>query len=92
MRMSQIVLEAWLKQIVQKEPLISDYWGYTFQSLIEHDDVVYSRVTDPSGKELVIKSKYVLGCDGGGSKVRANVGLEAKRRQLLVSTSHTVSC
>jgi hypothetical protein len=38
MRQSQIVYEKILKTLIEKEPLIHAYWGYSFESLIESDD------------------------------------------------------
>lgn len=82
MRQSQIIFEAILKQIVQKEPLIQSYWGYAFQSLEEGDEGVLSYIRDPSGKPISIKSRYVIGCDGAGSKVRSSVNIQSPRQSL----------
>lgn len=82
MRISQIIVEAWLKPVCAAEPLIDDRWGWTFQSLVEKDDHVLSTITDGWGKEVVVKSKFVVGCDGAGSKVRLSANLEAKRKPM----------
>jgi 2-polyprenyl-6-methoxyphenol hydroxylase-like FAD-dependent oxidoreductase len=84
MRISQIIFEAWLKPICAAEPLIDDRWGWTFKTLVEKDDHVLSTVVDEWGKEVTIKSKFVVGCDGAGSPVRTAAGLEAKRKPLCV--------
>ena len=92
MRLSQIILEAWLKQLTVHEPLIQGRWGWTFKSLVEDGERVASTVQNPQGDSITITSKFVIGCDGGGSKVRAAAGLEARRRPLyvlpLTSRSH----
>jgi 2-polyprenyl-6-methoxyphenol hydroxylase-like FAD-dependent oxidoreductase len=82
MRQSQVIYEATLKTLVEKEPLVHAYWGYSFESLTESDDGVLSAVVDPSGNKIVIRSKYVIGCDGAGSQVRSSVGLQSPRRSL----------
>lgn len=82
MRLSQIIFEAWLKPLVQKNPAIDSLWGHTFTNLVEKDDAVYSTVTDAAGHKTVIKSKYVIGCDGAGSAVRMKAGLESKRTSM----------
>jgi 2-polyprenyl-6-methoxyphenol hydroxylase-like FAD-dependent oxidoreductase len=82
MRQSQVVYEATLKTLVEKEPLVHAYWGYSFDSLTESDDSVLSTVVDPQGNKIAIKSKYVIGCDGAGSQVRSSVGLQSPRRSL----------
>ena len=82
MRVSQILVEAWMKNICEAEHLIDDRWGWTFQSLVEKEDHVLSTVTDAWGKDVIVKSKFVVGCDGAGSKVRYAARLEAKRKPL----------
>lgn len=82
MRQTQTIYEAVLKSLVVKEPLIHSYWGYPFESLVENDDSVLSTIRDPSGNRIFIKSRYVIGCDGAGSKVRESAGLVAPRRSL----------
>lgn len=82
MRQSQVIYEKVVKELVQKEPLIKDYWGYSFESLTENQDGVLSTIVDPSGNSMVIKSRYLIGCDGAGSKVRQSAGLKSPRRSL----------
>ncbi|KUJ23818.1 uncharacterized protein LY89DRAFT_692739 [Mollisia scopiformis] len=82
MRQSQVVYEEILKSLVEKEPLVHAYWGYSFQSLTESDDSVLSTILDPSGKSIAIRSKFVIGSDGAGSQVRLNVGIKSPRRSL----------
>jgi FAD-dependent monooxygenase len=33
-------------------------------------------VTTDDGKEHIVRSQFVIGCDGAGSRVRRNVGIE----------------
>jgi FAD-dependent monooxygenase len=85
MRQTQIIFEATLKQLVHVHSLVQDYWGYSFESLVENDendDSVLSTICDPSGNRIVIKSRYVIGCNGAGSKVRSSAGLLSPRRLL----------
>jgi 2-polyprenyl-6-methoxyphenol hydroxylase-like FAD-dependent oxidoreductase len=82
MRTTQIVFEAWMKKKVDADANIDTHWGWTFETLDEHSDGVVATAVDGSGKTVTIKAKYVLGCDGGGSKVRAAAGLVAKRTSL----------
>lgn len=51
-------------------------YGTKFEKLHEMEDGVESHLTDASGSTLVITSAFVLGCDGGGSRVRRNLGIE----------------
>jgi FAD-dependent monooxygenase len=76
-RCSQAVLESWLKPRIQAEKLIDARFGLKFDSLIETDDGVESTLTDvTTGEQHIVHSKYVVGCDGAGSRVRKSVGIE----------------
>ncbi|KIW91571.1 uncharacterized protein Z519_07538 [Cladophialophora bantiana CBS 173.52] len=76
-RCSQEIFEAWLKEVIEAEPLIDSYWGVKFESLRELEDVVESELTDmTTGALHVIRSQYVAGCDGAGSRVRKSIGIE----------------
>ena len=50
--------------------------GLRFESFFEHSDHVATTVVNAkNGYEETIRSKYVVGCDGGRSKVRAQLGI-----------------
>ncbi|KAL7785502.1 FAD binding domain-containing protein [Trichoderma ceciliae] len=75
-RCSQAVLESWLKPRIQDEKLIDEHFGLKFESLTETDAGAESTLTDiATGKQHIIHSKYVVGCDGAGSRVRRSVGI-----------------
>jgi FAD-dependent monooxygenase len=75
-RGSQAVVEAWLKTHIQANELIDSHFGLKFETLTESDDGVVSELVDESGEKHVVKSQYVIGCDGGGSRVRRSLGIE----------------
>lgn len=76
-RCSQAIFEAWLKPILQKEPLVESHFGLKFESLEETADYVVSRLVDVTTGQLhIVKSKYLIGCDGAGSRVRRSIGVE----------------
>lgn len=73
-RVSQAIFEAWLKRIIQQESGICSYWGLKFESLVEYEDSVESVLSDSStGTSLKVRSQYVVGCDGAGSRVRRSI-------------------
>lgn len=75
-RCSQAIFEAWLKPKIQAEPLIDSYFGMSFESLTEEVDGVTSILVDAaSGEKHQVKSRYVLACDGAGSRVRRAIGV-----------------
>ncbi|KAL6693885.1 hypothetical protein J3F84DRAFT_396159 [Trichoderma pleuroticola] len=75
-RCSQALLEAWLKPRIQAENLIDGHFGLKFESLTETDEGVESKLTDVvTGEQHIVRSKYVVGCDGAGSRVRKSIGI-----------------
>jgi 2-polyprenyl-6-methoxyphenol hydroxylase-like FAD-dependent oxidoreductase len=74
-RCSQAVFEAWLKPRIQAQPLIKSIFGWTFQGLVESDNGVVSTFVDMQGGKHIVSSKYVIGCDGAGSRVRRSIGV-----------------
>lgn len=76
-RCSQVIFEAWLKPICEANPLIDTYFGYKFEELTEHDNDVHSTLMDlNSGQKVFVRSKYVVACDGAGSRVRRSTGMK----------------
>ncbi len=75
-RCSQAIFEAWLKPRIQKEPLIDSHFGMKLESLTETDEGVECELTDTAGETHKVESQYVVGCDGGGSRVRKVIGIE----------------
>ncbi len=72
-RCSQAIFEAWLKPKLKDEPLIETHFGWKFESLVETESCVESRVIDIAGNQHIIRAQYAIGCDGAGSKVRAAI-------------------
>jgi FAD-dependent monooxygenase len=73
-RCSQAVFEAWLKPQIQAEPLINAVFGLKFEKLTETDGGVESELSAADGEQYIVKSQYVIGCDGAGSRVRKSIG------------------
>ncbi|EAU31818.1 predicted protein [Aspergillus terreus NIH2624] len=75
-RCSQAILEAWLKPKIQAQSLITAVFGLKFESLVETDDGVESKLVTEDGEEHLVKSQFVIGCDGAGSRVRRGLGIQ----------------
>lgn len=75
-RCSQIIFESWLKQKCIEQPLIEGHFGTKFVSAVEDKEGVSSTLVDQQGRTHVVRSKYVLGCDGGGSTTRRYAGVK----------------
>ncbi|MFD0847282.1 FAD-dependent monooxygenase [Sphingosinicella xenopeptidilytica] len=77
MRISQIVLEPVLKKAIEENPLVDARFGWMFETLQQEADGVVTTIKQTDGEQRAsIRSDYLIGCDGGGSRVRRAVGIE----------------
>ncbi|ETN45772.1 uncharacterized protein HMPREF1541_09605 [Cyphellophora europaea CBS 101466] len=75
-RCSQAIFEAWLRPHVAKDPRVMCKFGLKFEELVEYEDHIVSTLVDQTtGDKYSVKSQYVLGCDGAGSRVRKSIGI-----------------
>jgi 2-polyprenyl-6-methoxyphenol hydroxylase-like FAD-dependent oxidoreductase len=72
---SQYTLEPLLKAEAEKLPSVSVRYGGEFQSLAQDGDGVTAQVAGPQGTQS-IRTRYLVGCDGGGSNVRRQLGFQ----------------
>lgn len=73
-RLSQAIFEKWLKAICDADPLIDLHYGHKVESVEEGKDGAKTVVTDvDTGVSTVWKSDYMVGCDGGSSRVRKSL-------------------
>ncbi|KAJ9634880.1 hypothetical protein H2204_006114 [Knufia peltigerae] len=73
-RLSQAVFEKWLKGICDRNPLIDLRFGWKLEEATEVEGGVRVSVTNTSsGTQSQILSKYLIGCDGGSSRVRRSL-------------------
>ncbi|KAF5701106.1 phenol 2-monooxygenase [Fusarium mundagurra] len=76
-RCSQSIFEAWLKEQIDHEPLISLHFGLKLESFQETQGGIESiAIAADNGTKHTISSDYLVGCDGAGSKVRRCLGIE----------------
>ncbi|WEK42222.1 MAG: FAD-dependent monooxygenase [Candidatus Sphingomonas colombiensis] len=77
MRVSQIVLEPVLKNEIDSNPLIDVRFGWKYTGLEQDADSITSTIVrGEDGEEIKIRARYLAGCDGGGSKVRRDLGID----------------
>ena len=76
LRSSQIVLEAFLKRKCLESPLITGRFGWKFVSCEEDEAGVTSKFVALGGTEHTLRSRYLVGSDGGRSAVRKHVGIQ----------------
>lgn len=90
MRVSQIVLEPVLKREIDASEHVDVRFGWKYSSH-EQDDAMVTAVIAASdgGEERAVHARYLVGCDGGGSKVRRDLSIELEG-QLAVAQAFMV--
>ena len=72
---SQYTLEPLLKSIAESLPSVTVRFGHEFISFEQDANWVTTRVLS-EGKDHRLTSKYLVGCDGGSSAVRRQLGIK----------------
>jgi len=73
---SQYTLEPLLKAIAETLPAVTVRYGCTFEAFAEGSDAVAADVTNADGTAARITARYLVGCDGGASAVRRQLGIK----------------
>jgi 2-polyprenyl-6-methoxyphenol hydroxylase-like FAD-dependent oxidoreductase len=72
---SQYTLEPLLKSIAETMPSVAVRFGCEFLSLRQDDEGVTARVRGGDGGTEELRGQYLVGCDGGASPVRKELGI-----------------
>ena len=72
---SQYTLEPLLKSIAESLPSVTVRYGCEFLELTQDADGVTATVQAGDGHAKAIRAAFVVGCDGGSSAVRKQVGI-----------------
>jgi len=78
MRLSQIVLEPFLRDLLVATGKVDIRFGTEFVGFNQDPDGVTAHVRDLEGNESTIRAKLLAGCDGGRSRVREGLGIECE--------------
>ena len=84
MRMSQVVLEPVLRDILLESPLVELRYGWTFESFEERDEGVVATIRSADGRAEQIRCQLLAGCDGGNSRVRDQLGISSQGKWAIV--------
>jgi 2-polyprenyl-6-methoxyphenol hydroxylase-like FAD-dependent oxidoreductase len=77
LRVSQIVVEPVLKEACDANPSIEVRFGWKLESFEQDGSGVTSVIRSLATDETVeVRSDYLVGCDGGGSTVRSQLGIK----------------
>ncbi len=75
---SQYTLEPLLKAEVEALPTVSVRYGHTLESFQQDLRGVTAQVRRADGSLLEVRAQYLVGCDGGSSTVREQLGVALK--------------
>lgn len=75
---SQYTLEPLLKSIAETFPSVNVRYGCEFLSLEQDPQGVVATVRSGSGQTENIRAQYLVGCDGGASPVRKQLGVKLR--------------
>lgn len=74
---SQYTLEPLLKSVAEQLPTVTVRYGSEFVSLEQDEGGVTARTVTKNG-DMTYHAKYVVGCDGGASPVRKQLGIKLR--------------
>lgn len=75
---SQYTLEPLLKSVAETLPSVSVRYGCTFESFEQDETGVTAQVRTTAGASETIRASYLVGCDGGASPVRKQLGIRLR--------------
>jgi len=75
---SQYTLEPLLKAAAERLACVSVRYGHEFLSLSQDAESATATVRDPDGGHVEIRARYLVGCDGGASPVRKQLGIQLR--------------
>jgi 2-polyprenyl-6-methoxyphenol hydroxylase-like FAD-dependent oxidoreductase len=73
---SQYTLEPLLKSAAEGLPAVTLRYGCEFVSCARSGDAVTAEVRRTDGRTALLRSRYLVGCDGGASDVRRLLGIK----------------
>jgi 2-polyprenyl-6-methoxyphenol hydroxylase-like FAD-dependent oxidoreductase len=73
---SQYTLEPLLKSVAETLPSVSVRYGYEFISFAQDEKSVRAQVRRRDGTTVQLEALYLVGCDGGASSVRRQLGIK----------------
>lgn len=81
MRVSQVLIEPVLRDAIVDHPLVDARWGVALEDFEPDGEgvLVTLRVAETGAAEQV-RCQYLVGCDGGSSRVRSKLGIALEGR------------
>jgi 2-polyprenyl-6-methoxyphenol hydroxylase-like FAD-dependent oxidoreductase len=84
--------QSWMQPVLadaaQRRPNNDIRYRHRFEAFVQDEAGVTSSVTDlRTGRRLIVRSEYLVGCDGAGSGIRDALGIGMKGRLLSYSVN-----
>jgi 2-polyprenyl-6-methoxyphenol hydroxylase-like FAD-dependent oxidoreductase len=73
---SQYTLEPLLKKVVEQIPNVAVKFGHELLAFTQDADGVTAQLRKTNGEETSVRAQYMVGCDGGSSVVRKQLGFK----------------
>ncbi|MES2537095.1 MAG: FAD-dependent oxidoreductase [Pseudomonadota bacterium] len=87
-RCPQMWLQPIMSEAVHERPSVTVKYRHEFESFDDKGSVVETVLIDrETGKRVTVRSQYLIGCDGGSSKVREALGIDMQGRLLSYSVN-----
>jgi 2-polyprenyl-6-methoxyphenol hydroxylase-like FAD-dependent oxidoreductase len=89
---SQYTLEPLLRQIAEDTPGVTVRFGSELAGFSQDADGVTVTVRSTGGRERTVRTSYLVGCDGAGSTVRRQLGIELHGDSMLTLRQALFHC
>jgi 2-polyprenyl-6-methoxyphenol hydroxylase-like FAD-dependent oxidoreductase len=89
-RCPQNMFDPILKRFALSRPGVQILYHHTFQSFSEDAEGVRVTASMPGGASVEVAARFLVGCDGGRSPVREQLGIKMQGRGLLTHTMNVV--
>lgn len=90
-RCPQNMFDPILRKFAESQPGTRIMFRHEYQSFEQDEDGVTATVVElDSGRTLTIRARYLVGCDGGRSRVREQLGIEMHGKGLLTYTTNVI--
>lgn len=90
-RCPQNMFDPIMQSFARSHPCVQLQYKHQLISFEQDEDGVTSRVLDvEAGKEITVRSRFLVGCDGGRSTVREALGIEMQGKGVLTHTTNVI--
>lgn len=89
-RCPQNMFDPILQRFARSQAGVSLEYGHRLLSFEQDEHGVESKVQDAGGEQIVVRSKFLVGCDGGRSTVREQLGIAMHGRGVLTHTTNVI--